>query len=242
MKLSLRCSRRATVPLLAVPLLLAACGGTDATTAPLSLATTPGSTPGAGTPGATATAAAQPAGGAIRFDIVPQESTATYRVREQLANVPLANDAVGTTGAVSGQITFRPDGTIVGEASKISVDLREIKSDRAQRDTFIKRNTLQTDQFPTAEFVPTQAIGLPSPLPASGEHSFKLTGRLTLHGVQKDSTWDVTARREGNKLTGAASTAFKFAEYDMTIPRVALVLSIVDEIRLEINLVANQAV
>ena len=54
------------------------------------------------------------------------------------------------------------------------------------RDGFIKQNTLQTSQYPTAEFVPTRVEGLPSP-PASGQYTFKLTGLQTIHGVQKES-------------------------------------------------------
>jgi polyisoprenoid-binding protein YceI len=141
---------------------------------------------------------------------------------------------------VTGQLSLRPDGAIVREASKISVDLRQLRTDSGMRDTFIKQNTLQTSRFPLAEFVPTRAEGLPTPLPAAGEHAFRLTGTMTVHGVQKEVTWDVTARREGAQLRGQATTAVQFGDFGMTAPRVPVVLSIVDEIRLEIDLVAAQ--
>ena len=85
------------------------------------------------------------------------------------------------------------------------------------RDGFIKQNTLQTSQYPTAEFVPTRVEGLPS-LPASGQYAFKLTGLQTIHGVQKEVTWDVTATRDGNALNGTATTAFTFGDFGMTRP------------------------
>jgi polyisoprenoid-binding protein YceI len=172
---------------------------------------------------------------------VPGQSKATFRVREQLARLQAPSDAVGSTGMVTGQIVLQPDSTIVASASKITVDLRDLTSDEAMRDNFIKRNTLQTDQFPFAEFVPTRAEGLPTPLPASGEHSFKLAGLTTIHGVQKELTWDVTATRNGRNLTGTASTTFKFGDFGMTPPRVAVVLSVVDDIRAELEVVATQA-
>jgi polyisoprenoid-binding protein YceI len=162
-------------------------------------------------------------------------------VREQLAGKNLPSDAVGSTGAVSGQIVLRPDGSVVHEASKITVDLRQLHTDQPRRDNFIKANTLITDQFPTAEFVPAQATGLPSPLPASGEYTFKLSGPMTVHGVQRDVTWDVTARRDGSDLTGSATTSLKFADFNLVQPRVSVVLSITDDIRLEVSLKATQA-
>jgi polyisoprenoid-binding protein YceI len=102
------------------------------------------------------------------------------------------------------------------------------------RDNFIRRNTLETDRFPTAEFIPTEAVGLPSPLPTSGEVNFQLVGQLTVHGVTREATWDVTAQIVDDKtLAGTASTSFTFGEHGMTIPRVARVLSIEDHIQLE---------
>jgi polyisoprenoid-binding protein YceI len=196
-------------------------------------------------PGATqapqAPAPAAPAAGPVRFEVVPAQSKATFRVREQLAGVPAPSDAVGATNAVAGQLTLHPESGVVGEASKVTVNLAQLRTDVPLRDSFIKQNTLQTTRFPNAEFVPAQAAGLPNPLPEAGEHRFTLTGPLTIRGVKKDVTWDVTARREGSTITGTATTSFKFGDFGMTPPVVGRVLSIQDEIRLEVNLVANQA-
>jgi polyisoprenoid-binding protein YceI len=82
---------------------------------------------------------------------------------------------------------------------------------------------------------------VPSPLPAAGEATFKLTGLMTVKGVQKEVTWDVTAKRNAGQLEGKATTAVKFGDFGMTPPRVASVLSITDEIRLELELVATQS-
>jgi hypothetical protein len=50
-----------------------------------------------------------------------------------------------------------------------------------------------------------------------------------------------SARRDRTTLTGTATTSFKFGDYGMEPPRVPMVLSVVDEIRLELALVATQA-
>ncbi|HET7771370.1 MAG TPA: YceI family protein [Chloroflexota bacterium] len=207
----------------------------------------PGGGPGGpGAPQAQGTAAplpmlAPPPAGAVRFQVVANQSTATFRVREQLAGLSFPNDAVGCTGAVTGQLTLHSSGDVVSAASRIEVDLRALKSDSNQRDDFIKSSVMQTQRFPTASFVPTRAAGGPTPLPASGSATLTLSGQMTIRGVTRDQDWSVTAQRQGNQLSGTATTSFKFGDFNMTPPRVPMVLSIVDDIRLEVKLVATQA-
>ncbi|HEV2126374.1 MAG TPA: YceI family protein [Chloroflexota bacterium] len=242
-------SRRRATPILALPF-LAACGAQVQSSGSASVASEPTvaarpavqpAVPAVAPPSqAITTSNAPAAAGTVVFQILPQQSQAIFRVREQLAGRELPNDAVGTTNAVTGQLALRQDGTVVSDASKITVDLRELKTDESRRDNFIKQNTLQTAQFPLAEFVPTRAEGVPSPLPTSGEYNFRLIGTMTMHGQQKETAWDVRAKRDGEQLAGTATTAVKFGDFGMTPPRVPLVLSIVDEIRLEVNLVARQ--
>jgi polyisoprenoid-binding protein YceI len=247
-----RFSRRHFLPLFAVPALAA--GGlatldqgravpasASATSATAQAASQPASEGVASSVAAVQAEATTSPAGPLVFSLVSGQSTATFRVREQLAGVSLPNDAVGTTTAVGGQLAFDPSGALVDEASKITVDLRELQTDSSRRDSFIKQNTLQTGQYPLAEFVPTSADGLPSPLPDSGEYSFALTGLLTVHGVQKEVTWQATAARQEDRLTGNATAAFAFADFGMSPPNVPVVLSVVDEIRLEIDLVADLA-
>jgi len=176
---------------------------------------------------------------AVLFRILSERSQATYRVREQLADRPLPSDAVGTTRAVSGQLVIRPDGSFVSEASKITVDLYTLRSDSALRDNFLRRETLRT--APTAEFVPTEAQGLPRPLPPAGEARFVLQGRLTINGVERPLSFDVQARLEGDTLTGTATAQFKMTDFRLQPPRAPAVLSVQDEVRVEVVLTARRA-
>lgn len=169
----------------------------------------------------------------IRLVAVPGKSQANYRVREQLANVALPSDAVGKTNAISGAIVGKTDGTIVSSESKFVVDLSTLQSDRSQRDNFLKRSVLQTDKYPNAVFVPTKVEGLPLNMPPAGNVSFKLTGDLTIRDVTKSVTWDVTCQSQGNQGTCHATTSFTFEDFNITQPRVPLVLSIQDHITLE---------
>jgi polyisoprenoid-binding protein YceI len=173
----------------------------------------------------------------VNLTLAPTGNEVRYRVSEQLAGVELPNDAVGKTTAVTGSLVIESNGRIVKESSRFVVLLDSLASDQSRRDNYVRRNTLQTMQFPTATFVPATATGLPATLPVAADLAFKLVGDFTVHGVTKPATWDVKGKMlASGEFTGTASTWFKFADYNMTIPRVAIVLSVVDSINLEMDL------
>jgi polyisoprenoid-binding protein YceI len=227
---------RFSMPLAAVSLLLAACGGAaapSATTQPTAtVAATVTAPPSAAAPAAT-----------TGTWTVSNASKATVRVREQLVGVNLPSDAVLVATGATGTFVLSGDGSF-SSASKISFDMATLASDNRDRDNFVKNDTLLVRQFPKAEFVPTRATGLASPMPASGDFTFKLTGQLTIKGKTREVTFDVLARRSGNELTATATAApaWKFADFGMTAPSVPFrVVSIVDEIRVVVDLVATVA-
>ncbi len=168
----------------------------------------------------------------VRFELAAGNE-ARYRVREQLAGVDLPNDAVGVTSAISGAIVLDPAGKVIAAQSTIVVEITGLESDQQRRDRFIQRNVLQTDQFPKVELAVKELRGLKYPLPASGELKFELVGDLTVHGVTKSSIWQVTATPKDGGLAGTATTSFLFTDYGMTKPRVMMVLSVDDTIKLE---------
>jgi polyisoprenoid-binding protein YceI len=229
-------------PLATVSFLLAACGGAatpaSATAAPTAVATT-------STPAATATAAAATSAASTAVTTgtwtVSDTSKATVRVREQLVGVNLPSDAVLVATGATGTFVLKDDGTFSSD-SKITFDLTTLASDQRDRDNFVKMDTLQTRQFPKADFVPTKTSGLSLPMPSSGEFTFKLTGQITIHGVTKEVTFDVVAKRNGNELTATATAtpSWKFADFGMSAPSVPFrVVSVVDEIRVAVDLVAT---
>jgi polyisoprenoid-binding protein YceI len=170
---------------------------------------------------------------AARYVVAPQQNEARYLVREQLARLDFPNDAVGRTGAVSGGIVVQPDGTIVAGESRFVIDMTSLESDSDRRDNYVRRNTLQTEAHPTVTFVPRRFEGLELPLAANGASRFRLMGDLTVRGITRSVTWDVTATLANRAIRGEARTSFTFAEFDITKPRVASVLSVADDIRLE---------
>ncbi len=186
--------------------------------------------------GAIAAAAALLVGSASAqtYAIDPSSSEARYRVREQLAGVSFHNDAVGVTAAVSGTIAFGADGEVLG-GSEVAVDASQLVSDESRRDNFVRDNLLQTRSYPTVTFAPAQVAGLDVPLGAD-EVEVTITGELTVRGVTRTVTWQGVAWLEGESVRLSASTTFTFADFGISKPRVALVLSVADDITLEVDL------
>ncbi len=167
-------------------------------------------------------------------------SEARYRVREQLAFLDFPNDAVGVTQDVEGKLVLGPDGTVSAEDSLIRVDLSTLQSDEDRRDNYVRNRTLGTGQYPHTEFVPTAISGLQWPLPSTGEASFSITGDMTVRDVTKQVTWETTAQFGEDQITGTATTDFTFDEFDLSVPSVAVVLSVENNIRLEIDFVLQK--
>ena len=164
-----------------------------------------------------------------------QGTKAVYLVNEQLARVNLPSDAVGTTDAVSGVILLGADNQIPADGSVLRVDLSKMTSDSDRRDRYVRQNTLSTGLHPFAVFVPREVPGLSFPLPTQGETTFQMVGDMTMRGVTSGLVWDVTATFAGDEITGQATTEFPFDKFGMTRPRVRLVLSVEDRIRLRID-------
>jgi polyisoprenoid-binding protein YceI len=173
------------------------------------------------------------AAGRVTFVVAADGNEARYRVKEQLVGVDLPGDAVGKTSKIEGAIVVEDNGSIVKEGSKFTIDLTTLQSDQQMRDNYLRRTTLLTAEHPTAVFVPGSFKGLPSPLPTSGEVKFQLVGDLTIRGVTKPVSWEVTATPSGGDISGKATTSFTFAEFQLEQPRVRRVLSVEDQIRLE---------
>jgi polyisoprenoid-binding protein YceI len=134
-------------------------------------------------------------------------------------------------------IVLNPDGSIDPSPSKLTVDLRTLKSDQQMRDGYIQGRTLETEKFPTIEFVPRRAVGLPTPLPSGmqAQAGFQLIGDLTLHGVTSEATWNVVATFGNDQVAGRATTTVQFATFKMAKPSLARIMSVEDKIELEIE-------
>lgn len=175
--------------------------------------------------------------GATGYTVSSEESKAGFTVAEELNSG--ATEAVGSTTAVAGTILVDEDGTPLS-CSRIDVDLRTLTSDQSRRDGRMLE-ALDVTNFPLATFIVTDIQGLDGPLEEGTETELTLIGNLTIHGVEKQVSFDAKVTLEDGKITGSATTVVTFDDFDIEKPEVGPVLSIEDDITVTIDIVANAA-
>jgi hypothetical protein len=212
-----------------VALTISACSGGEANTAYAS-----SSTVGKAVAQQDSTSAAVQ-GAALRFGLAPTGNAVRYRVREQLVGHDLPNDAIGETTRLTGSISFDSNGKVIPQASRFTVDAGSFVSDRDRRDGFVRGRLLEADQYPTIALVPREVRGVSLPLPKSGSLPIEMIADLIVRGVSRPTMWKGTAQFEPGRIVGSAATAFTFADIQIEQPRVPVLLSVADTIRLEIN-------
>ena len=170
-----------------------------------------------------------------------EDTVARYKVEETLARQGFVV-ATGETSDVSGRIVFDADGGIVAEESAIAMQAATLVTDSDRRDRYVRERTLQTAQYPEIVFRPTSVDGLPTPLTdAQGTIDFTISGDLTIIDQTRPITWNASADfgAGGAEISGLASTEFTFEDFAMDKPSVAIVLSVEDTIRLEIEFIGS---
>ncbi|MEC9140648.1 MAG: YceI family protein [Chloroflexota bacterium] len=163
-----------------------------------------------------------------------EPSTARYIIREQLARLDFPNDAIGQTSEISGMIRFDDSGKVQPD-SIFTVNVSSLTSDEARRDRYLKSRALASDQYPTVQFTIDEIKGLTWPLPTSGTHNIDLIGDLTITDVTRPVIWSTVVEFSSDKIVGNASVTVTFEEFGMRKPRFAFIISVADEIKLELD-------
>jgi polyisoprenoid-binding protein YceI len=172
-----------------------------------------------------------------KYTIVQAESSAQYSVKEVFLADSLNNTAVGKTNVITGELVLSKG---VIQPSKIVVDVTTLKSDKAQRDNKIKTDGLESNKFKTAEFSITGVEGTP-PVIGATEASFKLKGKLLVHGVEKDVVWDAKWKLDGDKVKLDATINFTMADFNITPPNILNMIKVDENVQLDVSLVATRS-
>jgi polyisoprenoid-binding protein YceI len=178
--------------------------------APAPLALT---TPSSASSTTATTTSSQASGGTDGAWTVSGDSLVGYRVKETLFGQ--SNEAVGRTSTISGSMTV--SGTTITTAS-FTVDMTTVTSDESRRDGQFNGRIMEASTYPTATFTLTKAIDLGS-IPAEGEQmTLEATGDLTLHGVTKTVTFELTGQYTGGTVQIAGSIPIVFADWNISNP------------------------
>ena len=161
-----------------------------------------------------------------------------YRIQELFGGQTIEKTATGRTPAVEGSIVV--EGATIPSAT-FTADLTQLASDEDRRDAAVGTRGLETESFPEATFTLTEPITLPS-APAVGEEiTVSATGDLTLHGVTKPVTLELTAEWTGSAITVAGSAPIVLADFAIDVIEIPGFVTVAADGVLELQLVLQPA-
>jgi polyisoprenoid-binding protein YceI len=172
------------------------------------------------------------------FAISSQQSLVSYHAHFTAFGDPLPGDVVGESHDVSGEflITSSPSPTIT--ALNVLIDMRTFDSGEPTRDEHLREQTFETDKYPYATFTATNSQVLSAPYGDGQSVTFKLPGSMTIHGVSRPITLDVTGRFANAAITGNAETDFRLQDFGMHPPQAVPGVTISNAVSVTVQFVA----
>jgi polyisoprenoid-binding protein YceI len=184
--------------------------------------------------------------------IVPAQSKASYLANEEFfpgalkllgieaGKVPV----VGSTQAIEGQFQLDPEqpAAPLGD-NTFTVRLNTLTSNQTKRDDYIREirddGGPSFDAYPVATFKATGIEGASKPTAAGRDLTLKLSGGLTVRGITKPMTFDVTAQLAGDALTGVGTSRFQLRDFGIGPITFYDVLTVADEVGIEVQFTAR---
>jgi len=174
------------------------------------------------------------------YRISQDDSQVTYTIQEVLNGAD--KTVVGGTSQVAGDILVDMSNPSKSELGEIRVNARTFATDDSRRDNSVARFVLQSesDANQYIVFQPTTISALPDSVKIGDAVTLKVTGNLTIAGVTKEVTFDVTTTiKSAEQITGTAQLIVQRADFNLTIPNVPFVANVGNSVTLNLNFVAN---
>ena len=172
------------------------------------------------------------------FVILAQESEARFIINEELFGQP--KTVVGTTNALSGELTVdraNPSASVIGP---IQIDAGTFVTDNNRRNGAIQRFILQSNRHRFITFNTTALSGLPDAAAIGDEIQFEITGDLTVRDITAPVLFTVTMQIVSeSELRGSATTVAARDTFNLTIPQVPSVANVGEEFIVEFDFVAR---
>ena len=149
-------------------------------------------------------------------------------MEEQLVRLPLPNDAVMRTTALSGRVHLD------GRPSVIEVDLQQLSSDQEFRDRYVR--TRMFGEHSIGIFTLSSIASIPDGLVSGEEVAGRVTGSLDIRGTTYPLEFDIEARDDGDVMYVVGRTTVTWRQLDIPVPTARSVVSVENEIRVEVLL------
>ena len=157
-----------------------------------------------------------------------------YRVTEKLLGQN--STAVGRTSKVWGSLDV--GGTTIMTAA-FSLNMASVVSDQPERNSQFDGRIMDVSQYPTAKFTLTSPIKL-GPVPSHGTiTNYSATGELTMHGVTKSITFNVSIEGTASGLEALAEIPIQFSTWNIANPSIGGFVTTADNGTLEVLLNAT---
>ncbi len=181
------------------------------------------------------TRAAESQDGLIHITLIPGASEARYIMQVRTLGQP-PRPATCSTRDVSGEIVLRPDGSVVSELSRTTVDQRSLRCAAPLRDDMAQQ-LLQTAQHPTSTFIAQSAPGLPVPL-TPGPQNYQMVGDQIVRGISRSVTYDTSGNSTTEAFAGTSRATLKMSDFGINPPRIGPLVSVDDEMIAEVDIQA----
>jgi polyisoprenoid-binding protein YceI len=162
-------------------------------------------------------------------------SVVGYRVQEVL--IGQQSTAVGRTTTVSGSISI--SGNSVDQGS-ITVDMTSVRSNQGERDSQFDGRIMDVSAYPTSKLALTSPIPLGAGPTAGQVEQYTAAADLTMHGVTKPVTFTVSAERTGATINVLADIPIVFANWNISNPSAAGLVTTQSTGTLEVLLTLTQ--
>jgi len=149
--------------------------------------------------------------------------------------------AVGVTPLVTGTVQFDRNDPLSTSVGTITIDARDLDSDRRARDRAVIRRVLRAnrDEYRYITLEPTAITGMPPLVQVGDTLELQITGLLKVRDSTNEVVFDTTVTVASEaELQGLASTTIRWRAYGLRIPSVAVVSWVADEVTLELAFTA----
>ena len=146
------------------------------------------------------------------------ESQVGYRIKERIALKTF--ETVGRSSEVTGSLKIL-DSKIT--QTTFEVDMKTFQSDSGGRDAQFNGRIMDTEKYPTANFVLTEPITLVEKPINGSTIKNSATGNLTLRGTTKEVTIPLSSTLQNSVITVIGQIQIQFDEWKIPNPSVPLV-------------------
>ncbi|HJM27975.1 MAG TPA: YceI family protein [Acidimicrobiales bacterium] len=166
-----------------------------------------------------------------------------FRIDEELVGIG-GKTVVGRTPGIDAQFTIEGtrllssgDTNIQEGTPIVVVDMTRLITDDAGRNNAIRRQAIETEEYPEASFFITESIDFSSETDLETGFITEVVGDLTIHGITRQETVILNVSFDGSRvLVFGEISPIRLADYGIEKPRSAVVLSVNDEAIMEFQL------